>query len=112
MYMYVCIYIYIYIYIRIYVYVYMYMYRYPYIFVGVDPKAYPHINYALFFRVLYLTCIHCQRRVANRSELAVESFFPQSYGKSKQRNISEAINFLDFDHGTRNIFFQLFNRYP
>ena len=33
-------------------------------------------------------------RRAKRSELAVKSFFPQSYGKAKQRTISEAINFF------------------
>ena len=33
---------------------------------------------------------------ATRSELTVESFFLQSYGKSKQHNISETIHFFRY----------------
>ena len=40
-----------------------------------------------------------------RSELAVECFFPQSYGTFKQRYITETIDFLDMAYGTKkNIF--------
>ena len=43
----------------------------------------------------------CKRWRTNRSELAAQNFFSRSYGKSKQRNISETIDF--FRHSLWNI---------
>ena len=43
---------------------------------------------------------------AMRSELEVESFFPQSYGKPKQSDIWEAIDFFfDIAHETKKNLF-------
>ena len=46
-----------------------------------------------------------KRRVTKRSELSVENCFPESHGKSKQRNISEAIDFSDISCGEKMFFF-------
>ena len=48
---------------------------------------------------------------ATRSEVAVESFFPQSYGTSKQRNISKIFDFF-FDMDQKLFLFWPYNRYP
>ena len=36
-------------------------------------------------------------------ELAVESFFPQSYGTLKECDISKTIDLFDMAYGTKNI---------
>ena len=42
---------------------------------------------------------------AERSEaISQESFFPQSYGKSKQRDISETVVFFGIAYGTKNVY--------
>ena len=38
--------------------------------------------------------------LSTRTELAGESFFPQSYGISKQRDVSESIDFYDVAYKT------------
>ena len=41
---------------------------------------------------------HCERRAAKWSELAVEGFFSQSYGKSKKRDILKIHDFFGIDY--------------
>ena len=41
---------------------------------------------------------------AKQNELAVKSFFPQSYGTFKQRDIWEITDFSDMAHGTKKMF--------
>ena len=51
-------------------------------------------------------CIYyCKRREAKRSDLAVESFFPQSYWTFKQRDISETIEFFNVAYRTKMFLF-------
>ena len=45
--------------------------------------------------------IYCQRRGAKRIKLAVESFFPQSHGTLKQRDLCGTINLINMAYGTR-----------
>ena len=42
---------------------------------------------------------------ATRNELAVESFIPQSYRKSKQRDISVGFHFFGIAHWTKKVCF-------
>ena len=52
-------------------------------------------------------------RGAKRSEIAILSFFLQSYWKPKHRNISETIDFFfGLAYGTKNISFWPYKRYP
>ena len=45
----------------------------------------------------------------DESELAVERFLLQSYGKSNQRNISKTIGFFNFDYGRKTFIFGCVN---
>ena len=50
------------------------------------------IELELYSNVIFTTSYgHCERGAVKRNELAVENFFPQSYGKSKHCSISEIV---------------------
>ena len=75
-------------------------------------KVYSVIDLIFIAYMIQSSMCHCERRGAKRSKLAVESFFPQSYGTFKQRNIYETIDF--FWHGLyrKSVSIWPYNRFP